>query len=150
MPYTLEGNSVPALTTLPILTDEELLDFFGNDLDGMRRYRLLHAVLVAGRTQREAAEARQISERTVRNVLRAYAEGGLDALRSRRSPSQRGATPAEQALAEALAAEPHAGGDRLWRLAQDLMGEAGATLSRRTAYRILSRLRAEEDEDDRW
>jgi hypothetical protein len=57
----------------------------------------------------------------------------------------RGATPAEQALIAALEAEPQAGGDRLWRLAQDMMGDAGAALSRRTAYRILARLRSDEE-----
>jgi len=136
---------VPVFATLPILTEAELTEFFGADLDGTRRYRLLHAVLIAGMTQREAAEAHQISERTVRNVLRAYTESGLEALRTRRAPGLRSPTPAEQALMSALAAEPQAGGDRLWRLAQDLMGETAEPLSRRTAYRILARLRAEED-----
>src|SRR5262245_55622548 len=99
-------------------------------------------------TQREAAEENEISERTVRNVLRAYAEGGLEALRSRRISAARATTPAEQALIAALEAEPQAGGDRLWRLAQELMGEDGAALSRRTAYRILARLRADEEDQD--
>jgi transposase len=138
---------VPTQTTLPTLTDAELAELFGDDLDGIRRYRLLHAVLVTGVTQREAAEENEISERTIRNVLRAYAEGGLEALRSRRISAVRAATPAEQALIAALEAEPQAGGDRLWRLAQELMGEDGAALSRRTAYRILARLRADEEED---
>ena len=139
---------MPAQTTLPTLTDADLAELFGDDLDGIRRYRLLHSVLVTGMRQREAAEANAISERTVRNVLRAYAEGGLEALRSRRVSALRGATPAEQALIAALEAEPQAGGDRLWRLAQELMGAAGAALSRRTAYRILARLRADEDQDE--
>jgi transposase len=126
---------------------------FSDDLDAVRRYRLLYTVLVMGKTQREAAESGEISERTIRNILHAYAEGGLDALRSRRAPSQRSTTPAEQALVTVLAAEPLAGGDRLWRLAQEAMGEAGAMLSRRTAYRILARLRtgdedSEEEEDE--
>ncbi len=99
-------------------------------------------------TQREAAEAHQTSERTVRNVLRSYTEGGLEALRSRRTPRQRTGSPAEQALIAALEQEPLAGGDRLWRLAQELMGEAGASLSRRTAYRMLARLRIEDDEEE--
>jgi hypothetical protein len=99
-------------------------------------------------TQREAAQASQISERTVRNVLRAYTDGGLEALRSRRSAGQRTGSLAEQALVAALAQEPQAGGDRLWRLAQEHMGQAGASLSRRTAYRMLARLRAEEEEGE--
>ncbi|HEY3230117.1 MAG TPA: helix-turn-helix domain-containing protein, partial [Roseiflexaceae bacterium] len=124
---------MPALPTLPVLSEEELIDLFGDDPDGLRRYRLLYAVFVDGMTQREAADANETSERTVRNVLRTYAEGGLDGLRSRRAvPSQRAVTAAEQALATALAEERQAGGDRLWRLAQGLMGDAGATLSRRT------------------
>jgi transposase len=139
---------VPAQTTLPILTDEDLAEQFGDDLDGIRRYRLLQAVLIAGMTQREAAEENEISERTVRNVLHAYAKGGLEALRSRRTAATRAATQAEQALAAALAAEPQAGGDRLWRLALELMGEEGAALSRRTTYRILARLRADEEDVD--
>ncbi|HET9222501.1 MAG TPA: AAA family ATPase, partial [Roseiflexaceae bacterium] len=93
-------------------------------------------------------EENEISERTVRNVLRAYAEGGLESLRSRRISAARATTPAEQALIAALEAEPQAGGDRLWRLAQELMGEDGAALSRRTAYRILARLRADEEDQD--
>jgi transposase len=139
---------VSAQTTLPILTDTDLAELFGDDLDGIRRYRLLHAVLVTGMTQREAAEENEISERTVRNVLRSYAEGGLEALRSRRVSGLREATPAEQALVSALEAEPQAGGDRLWRLAQEKLGQEGAALSRRTAYRILARLRADEDDQD--
>ncbi len=137
-----------ALQPLPTLSEEDLARFFGDDHDGPRRYRLLQAVLVVGMTQREAAEANQTSERTVRNVLRSYAEGGLEALRSRRVPRQRTGSPAEQALIAALEQEPLAGGDRLWRLAQELMGEAGASLSRRTAYRMLARLRAEDEEDE--
>jgi transposase len=131
-----------------MLTDEDLAEQFGDDLDGIRRYRLLQAVLIAGMTQREAAEENEISERTIRNVLRAYAEGGLEALRSRRTAASRAATHAEQALAAALAAEPQAGGDRLWRLAQELIGREGAALSRRTAYRILARLRADDEEEE--
>src|SRR5262245_10690043 len=100
------GNAVPAQTTLPMLPDADLAEQFGDDLDGIRRYRLLQAVLVTGMTQREAAEESEFSERTVRNVLRAYAEGGLEALRSRRAVATRGTTAAEQALAAALEAEP--------------------------------------------
>ena len=142
------GDSVHALPPLPMLAEEDLARLFGDDLDGLRRYRLLHAVLITGMTQREAAEANQISERTVRNVLRTYAGGGLEALHSRRTQRQRTGTLAEQALIAALAQEPQAGGDRLWRLAQEHMGTAGASLSRRTAYRMLARLRAEEEEGE--
>jgi transposase len=130
------------------LTEPELLAFFTDDVDAQRRYRLLYTLLVDGMTQREAAGAHAVSERTVRNVLRAYSDGGLDALRSRRGASQRPTTPAELAIADALAAEPDAGGDRLWRLAQKSQGQAGASLSRRTTYRILARLRTEDVEDE--
>jgi transposase len=142
------GDPVHALQPLPTLAEEDLFRFFADDHDGLRRYRLLHAVLIAGMTQREAAQASRISERTVRNVLRAYTDGGLEALRSRRAQRQRTSPLAEQALIDALAQEPQAGGDRLWRLAQELMGEAGASLSRRTAYRVLARLRSEEEEGE--
>jgi transposase len=148
MPNIEGGDSVHALQLLPTLSEEDLARFFGDDQDGPRRYRLLQAVLVEGMTQREAAEAHQTSERTVRNVLRSYTEGGLEALRSRRAPGQRTGSAAEQALIAALAQEPLAGGDRLWRLAQEQMGEAGVSLSRRTAYRILARLRVDDDEDE--
>jgi transposase len=130
------------------MTEPELLAFFKDDADAQRRYRLLYTLLIDGMTQREAAGAHSVSERTVRNVLRAYADGGLDALRSRRGAGQRPTTPAEQAIADALAAEPNAGGDRLWRLAQESLGQDGASLSRRTAYRILARLRAEDTEGE--
>lgn len=138
-----------ALPALPTLSEEDLIKYFGDDSDGIRRYRLVHAVLHEEMTQREAAELHQLSERTVRNVLHSYAEGGLEALRSRRGGRQRKESPAEQALIAAMAQEPNAGGDRLWHLAQELLGEQGASLSRRTAYRILARLRnAEEQEQE--
>jgi AAA ATPase domain len=88
----------------------------------------------------------------VRNIMRAYAQrGGLEALRSRQPSgrSRRDRRPAtfERALSAALAEEPLAGGDRLWRRACELLGHDGAKLSRRTAYRILVQLRAEHDDD---
>ncbi|MEP7190955.1 MAG: ATP-binding protein, partial [Roseiflexaceae bacterium] len=101
---------------------------------------------------RQAAEAGQVSERTVRNIIRTYAQrGGLAALRSRlpsdRSRRDRRPTNFERALSAALTEEPVAGGDRLWRRACELLGQDGAKLSRRTAYRILVQLRAEHDDD---
>ena len=138
--------------SLPLLSESELIDRFGNDQAVLRRYQLLHAVLVMGMTQRDAADANGVSERTVRNVLRSYNSLGLDALHSRhatrRRRRDRRMDSAEQALAGALAEEPQAGGDRLWRRAQELLNDTGLELSRRTAYRILTRLRAESDDDD--
>lgn len=145
---------MPALSQpLPLLSESELLDRFGDDQAALRRYQLLHAVLVMGMTQREAASANGVSERTVRNVLHGYASGaGLESLRSRHAASARKhssrKTAIEQALAEALAEEPLAGGDRLWRRAQKLLDESGTQISRRTAYRILTRLRAESDDEE--
>src|SRR5436190_430314 len=143
---------MPAQPTLLPLTEAELSELFGDDPDGLRRYQLLHAVLVEGMTQRQAAQASQVSERTVRNIMRAYAQrGGLEALRSRQTSnrSRRDRRPAtfERALSTALAEEPLAGGDRLWRRACELLGQEGAKLSRRTAYRMLAQLRAEHDDD---
>jgi transposase len=143
---------MPASPTLLPLSEAELSDLFGEDVDGLRRYWLLHAVLAEGMTQRQAAEASQVSERTVRNILRTYTQsGGLEALRSRptTSRSRRDRRPAavERALATALAEDPIAGGDRLWRRAQELLGAEGAKLSRRTAYRILAQLRADHEDD---
>ena len=143
---------MPTQPTLLPLTEAELSELFGDDTDGLRRYQLLHAVLAEGMTQRQAAEAGQVSERTVRNIMRAYAQrGGLEALRSRQPSgrSRRDRRPAtfERALSAALAEEPLAGGDRLWRRACELLGHDGAKLSRRTAYRILVQLRAEHDDD---
>src|SRR5919206_318200 len=75
---------MPAQPTLLPLTEAELSELFGDDADGRRRYELLRAVLVEGMTQRQAADAGQVSERTIRNIMRAYAQrGGLEALRSR-------------------------------------------------------------------
>lgn len=143
---------MPTQPTLPVLSEAELVDFFGEDPGAIRRYRLLQAVLLTGMTQRESAEAYDVSERTVRNILRTYAKGGLESLRSwqiapRRRRDRRGTTSV-QALTAALAEDPQAGGDRLWRRAQELLGDAGKTLSRRTAYRILANLRTEREEDD--
>jgi AAA ATPase domain/Homeodomain-like domain len=144
---------MPTQPTLLPLTEAELSKLFGDDTDGLRRYQLLHAVLVEGMTQRQAAAAGQVSERTVRNIMRAYAQrGGLEALRSRQS-SGRGRRDSrsaifERALGTALAEEPLAGGDRLWRRACELLGADAAKLSRRTAYRILVQLRTEHDDDD--
>jgi len=143
---------MPAQPTLLPLTEADLAELFGDDTDGLRRYQLLHAVLVEGMTQRQAAEASQVSERTVRNIMRAYAQrGGLEALRSRQPSgrSRRDRRPAtfERALNTALAEEPLAGGDRLWRRACELLGQDGAKLSRRTAYRMLVQLRTEHDDD---
>lgn len=143
---------MPAQLTLLPLTEADLSELFGDDTDGLRRYQLLHAVLVEGMTQRQAAESGEVSERTVRNIMRAYAQrGGLEALRSRQ-PSSRNRhdrRPAifERALSTALAEEPAAGGDRLWRRACELLGQDGSKLSRRTAYRMLVQLRADHDDD---
>jgi len=144
---------MPALPTFTPLSETDLAALFDDDPEGLRRYSLLHAVLVQGMTQREAAIAAEVSERTVRNILRAYSQsGGLEALRSRPTTSRRrrDRRPAaiERALASALAEDPNAGGDRLWRRAQELLGDTdGTMLSRRTAYRILAQLRAERDDD---
>ncbi|MEO7913611.1 MAG: AAA family ATPase [Roseiflexaceae bacterium] len=143
---------MPAQPTLLPLTEAELSELFSDDAEGLRRYQLLHAVLVEGMTQRQAAEAGQVSERTVRNIMRAYAQrGGLEALRSRQlsGRSRRDRRPAtiERALSTALAEEPLAGGDRLWRRASELLGQDASKLSRRTAYRMLVQLRAEHDDD---
>src|SRR5690349_2342797 len=138
-------------TLLP-LTEAELSELFGDDTDGLRRYQLLHAVLAEGMTQRQAAEAGNVSERTVRNIMRAYTQsGGLEALRSRQ-PAGRGRRAGrpvafERALATALAEEPLAGGDRLWRRACELLGQDASKLSRRTAYRILVQLRADPEDE---
>jgi len=144
---------MPALPTFTPLSETDLAALFEDDTEGLRRYRLLHAVLVKGMTQREAAITAEVSERTVRNILRAYSQsGGLEALRShpatgRRRRDRRPAA-SERALASALAEAPNAGGDRLWRRAQELLGDSdGTKLSRRTAYRILAQLRAEHDDD---
>src|SRR5215212_5291729 len=100
---------MPTLSSsLPLLSEHELLNHFGDDQAARRRYQLLHAVLIMGMTQREAAEVNKVSERTVRNVLRSYASGkGLEALHSRRTKLRYRQGPrtsaAEQALAEALA-----------------------------------------------
>jgi hypothetical protein len=143
---------MPVQPSLLPLTEAELAELFGDDADGMRRYQLLHAVLVEGMTQRQAADAGQVSERTVRNIMRMYAQrGGLEALRSRppggRNRRDRRPAMFERALATALAEEPLAGGDRLWRRACELLGPDAAKLSRRTAYRMLVQLRAEHDDD---
>jgi len=144
---------MPALPTFTPLSETDLAALFDDDTEGLRRYWLLHAVLVEGMTQREAANTAEVSERTVRNILRAYSQsGGLEALRSRPATSRRrrDRRPAanERALASALAEDPNAGGDRLWRRAQELLGDTdGTKLSRRTAYRILAQLRAERDDD---
>ena len=146
---------MPARPTFTPLPEAELSELFHNDPEGLRRYHLLHALLVEGKTQREAAELGQVSERTVRNILRAYSQSsGLEALRSRsklgRRKRDRRPSEVERALASALAEDPEAGGDRLWRRAQELLGDdAGARLSRRTAYRMLTQLRsADEDPPD--
>src|SRR5215467_3951979 len=98
---------MPAHLTLPILNEEELVALFSDDRDGLRRYRLLHGLLVQNMTQREAARLNAVSERTVRNILRAYAQSGrLESLRSRAPAARRRrkgrADLAAQALAEAL------------------------------------------------
>jgi hypothetical protein len=138
-------TSVSVVANLPLLTDDDLELLFSGDSDGARRYRLLHAVLVRGMTQREAATEAHVSERTVRNVLRAYGRSGsLEVLRTRSGAARRRSRRAaaiEEALAQALAEEPLAGGDRLWRRAQELLGDGAGQLSRRTAYRMLAQLR---------
>jgi hypothetical protein len=131
---------------LPTLDEAELAARFGSNREALSRYRLLAAILVQGVPQREAAANAGVSERTARNILRAFRQHGLAALAGPR-PGARRAIPRrwerfEPALAQALAADPQAGGDRLWRRAQALLGPDGPALSRRTAYRILSRLRA--------
>lgn len=138
-------------TTLPHLDTEELSTVFGNDMAARRRYQALSALLHQGKTQREAAVVAQMSERTVRNTLRAFSRRGVAGLRSAQQGAKRrtGARKLfEQALRSALRAEPDAGGDRLWRRALDLLGPDAPALSRRTAYRILADLRAGEEEGE--
>lgn len=129
--------------SLPILEDDELTTIFGDDHTAVQRFHILEAILTSGHSQSRAAAESCVSQRTVRNVLYAYRRGGLDALRSR--PVRRGVSARrvafEPAVAAALADDPLAGGDRIWRRAQALLGEAGGALSRRTAYRILAGLR---------
>src|SRR5262249_4029033 len=104
-------DSMAAQPTLLPLTQDELADLFDGDAHRLRRYQLLHAVWVEGMTQRQAAESGQVSERTVRNIMRAYTQsGGIEALRSRQisGRGRRDRRPAafERALAAALAEEP--------------------------------------------
>jgi transposase len=137
--------------TLPRLDSDELATVFGNDSVARRRYEALSAILHHGKTQREAAAVAQMSERTVRNILKSFNRRGVNGLRSTQAGSRRRTNARkqfEQALRSALRAEPEAGGDRLWHRAQELLGSDGAQLSRRTAYRILAALRAAEEEGD--
>jgi hypothetical protein len=131
---------------LPALAEGELATLFGDDADALRRYRLLRAVLLEGKPQLMAAREFGVSERTVRNILNTYRTGaGLDGLRSRNGSTPRSRTRRgdlfDWAVAAALDEEPLAGGDRLWRRAQELLSDSGTALSRRTTYRILARLR---------
>jgi transposase len=138
-------------TTLPRLDHDQLLTYFGDDAAGRRRYQALSALLHQGKTQREAAELAQVSERTVRNTLRTFSRRGVAGLRSSGSSARRRTNTRkafEQALRSALRAEPDTGGDRLWKRAQELLGVDGPTLSRRTAYRILADLRTSDDEGE--
>ena len=59
---------MPALPTFTPLSEADLAALFDGDAEGLRRYQLLHAVLVEGTTQREAASAARVSERTVRSA----------------------------------------------------------------------------------
>jgi hypothetical protein len=139
--------------SLPHLSDDQLTQLFGGDAVAIRRYLILSSIFHSACTQREAALSRGVSERTVRNVLQAYSQNNtIESLRSRpvrgvRAPARQ-RLGSEQALATALQEEPQAGGDRLWRRAQELLGDAGHRLSRRTAYRILERLRDEGSQPD--
>lgn len=138
--------------TLPLLSEDDLAVSFSNDQNGIRRYRILHAVLNVGISQREAAEQAGVSERTVRNILQSYRrEGSIERMRERGNAPRRVSTERanwyEPALASALAEDPQAGGDRLWQRARELLGDAGEGLSRRSAYRILARLRAERERE---
>jgi transposase len=130
-----------------LLRDEELAAFFGNDTAALRRYEVLRALLAHGASQQQVALQFGISERTVRNILSTYARTErIASLHSQPTArTRRGTTQRElfvQALSSALSQEPAAGGDRLWRQAQAILGEIGAHLSRRTAYRILAELRS--------
>ncbi|HEU5086676.1 MAG TPA: helix-turn-helix domain-containing protein, partial [Roseiflexaceae bacterium] len=139
-------------TTFPILRDDEVQAFFGSDTAAIRRYQVLRAIHTTHATQREVARAFAISERTLRTIVRNFARhGSLDSLRSqRRALPKRADTQRnllENVLQQALAEQPGAGGDRLWRRACQLLDADGPTLSRRTAYRILSEIRADRQND---
>ena len=138
--------------TLPLLSDDDLAVSFGGDHEMIGRYRILCAVLIGGLAQREAAEQAGVSERTVRNVLQSYRRAGSIVRMREQSSAPRQASTVrinwyEPALASALAEDPQAGGDRLWQRARELLGEAGEGLSRRSAYRMLARLRAERERE---
>jgi transposase len=126
---------------LPLLSPSELVDRFGDDAVARRRYQLLHALVIEQQPRHTVAQRFGVSERTIRHLLQHY-HGDLDALTTRRTAKRRHFW-AEQALAQALQEDPNAGGDRLWRRAQNLLGDAGQKLSRRTAYRLLQQLRNE-------
>jgi hypothetical protein len=75
---------------LPRLGPSELAAVFGEDSAARRRHNALAALLHEGRTQRSAAQAHGMADRTLRNALQAFRCRGLLGLRSRR----RGKSPA--------------------------------------------------------
>jgi transposase-like protein len=131
---------------LPRLSGAELAALFGDDVAALQRYRMLAALLREGRPTAEVARAFGVSRESLRRLRRAFAKGDLTALRTRRRGGGHFARSSllARALRDELGADPGAPASALWQRVAARMAEQGARAPRSTFYRLLARLRDDE------
>jgi hypothetical protein len=136
-------------TDLLRLSVPELATLFGNDVEALQRYRMLVALIREGRPTSEVARAFGVSRESLRRLRRAYAGGDLDALRSKRRGGGHFArgSPLARALHMEIGADPGASAATLWRRVQERLAAQGKQAPRSTFYRLLARLRGDDDDE---
>jgi transposase len=130
---------------LPRLSSAELVARFGADEAALRRYRMLVALLREGRPAGEVARTFGVSRESLRRLRRAFQQGGLAALQSRKRGGGHVArgSPLAVAIRQELSADPGVPAALLWRRVQARLHEQGLTAPRSTFYRLLAQLRTE-------
>ena len=122
---------------------------FGDDVAALQRYRMLVALIRERRPTAEVARAFGVSRESLRRLRRAFVQGDLAALRSRRRGGghfARGSALA-QMLRDALAQDPRVPGSVLWERIEAQLKTQGLAAPRSTFYRLLARLRDEESDE---
>jgi Trp operon repressor len=84
-PVRSEEQHMPIL---PLLSDAELARLFFRDPPGLRRYQVVHDVLVQQLSQQQAADKYGVCVRSVRLALTRFRKGGFDALHSTRNETR--------------------------------------------------------------
>lgn len=132
---------------LPRLTSAELLQLFGDDVAALQRYRMLAALLSEGRPIGEVARTYGVSRESLRRLRQAYALGNLAALQTRKRGGGHFARGSllVQIMRDELQNDPGISAGVLWRHVSIRLEQQGVQAPRSTFYRLLARLRSEEE-----